>query len=48
MKFKRVSVGGKIFGDNETDDFTDEELIEEYRSAPVSQNYLIWRLNYTL
>ncbi|VDP48947.1 unnamed protein product [Heligmosomoides polygyrus] len=38
MKFKRVSVGGKIFGDNETDDFTDEELIEEYRSAPKSQN----------
>ncbi|KJH47798.1 phospholipid-translocating P-type ATPase, flippase [Dictyocaulus viviparus] len=38
MKFKRVSVAGQIFGDNETDEFSDEKLINYYRNEPVSAN----------
>nr|CDJ87636.1 ATPase domain containing protein [Haemonchus contortus] len=38
MKFKRVSVAGRIFGDNETDEFNDEELVDEYRDAPESES----------
>ncbi|PIO58547.1 hypothetical protein TELCIR_20014, partial [Teladorsagia circumcincta] len=38
MKFKRVSVAGRVFGDNETDEFDDDALIEEYRYAPLTKN----------
>ncbi|KAJ1359226.1 amino acid transporter tat1 [Parelaphostrongylus tenuis] len=31
MKFKQISVAGEIFGDNESDEFADEELISRYR-----------------
>ncbi|KAK6043321.1 hypothetical protein COOONC_19174 [Cooperia oncophora] len=37
MKFKRVSVAGRVYGDNETDEFHDEGLIEEYRYAPSTK-----------
>ncbi|KAK6027057.1 phospholipid-translocating P-type ATPase, flippase [Ostertagia ostertagi] len=37
MKFKRVSVAGRLFGDNETDEFDDDSLVEEYRYAPLTK-----------
>ncbi|KAK6741578.1 hypothetical protein RB195_009443 [Necator americanus] len=36
MKFKRVSVAGLMFGDNEGDEFADEDLVNRYREAPTS------------
>ncbi|KIH44627.1 hypothetical protein ANCDUO_25347 [Ancylostoma duodenale] len=36
MKFKRVSVAGQMYGDNETDEFADEDLVNRYRAAPSS------------
>ncbi|CAI5443943.1 unnamed protein product [Caenorhabditis angaria] len=33
MKFKRVSVGRKNYGNNEDDEFDDETLLEDYRSG---------------
>lgn len=36
MKFKRVSVAGQMYGDNETDEFADEDLVNRFRDAPVS------------
>ncbi|VDK57851.1 unnamed protein product [Cylicostephanus goldi] len=35
MKFKRVSVAGMMFGDNENDEFCDESLVNRYRNDPV-------------
>ncbi|KHJ82450.1 hypothetical protein OESDEN_17856, partial [Oesophagostomum dentatum] len=34
MKFKRVSVAGQMFGDNEADEFSDENLVNRYREDP--------------
>ncbi|VDM83110.1 unnamed protein product [Strongylus vulgaris] len=36
MKFKRVSVSGMMFGDNERDEFADEDLVNRYREDPAS------------
>ncbi|VDM53665.1 unnamed protein product [Angiostrongylus costaricensis] len=36
MKFKQISVAGEIFGDNESDEFADEEVINRYRTDPTS------------
>ncbi|KAE9417253.1 hypothetical protein Angca_007598, partial [Angiostrongylus cantonensis] len=36
MKFKQISVAREIFGDNESDEFSDEELINRYRIDPTS------------
>ncbi|EYC27863.1 hypothetical protein Y032_0008g224 [Ancylostoma ceylanicum] len=34
MKFKRASVAGQMYGDNETDEFADQDLVNQYRQAP--------------
>ncbi|GMT17548.1 hypothetical protein PFISCL1PPCAC_8845, partial [Pristionchus fissidentatus] len=36
MKWKRASVGGVSYGDSESDEFSDEKLIADYKSAPDS------------
>ncbi|VDL66436.1 unnamed protein product [Nippostrongylus brasiliensis] len=38
MTFKRISVAGKIFGHNSTEEFADNRLLEEYRYAPSTKN----------
>ncbi|VDL81336.1 unnamed protein product [Nippostrongylus brasiliensis] len=38
MKFKRISVAGKVFGDNDTDEFSDPNLVKEFQLAPKSQS----------
>uniref|UniRef100_A0A0K0DN76 Phospholipid-transporting ATPase n=1 Tax=Angiostrongylus cantonensis TaxID=6313 RepID=A0A0K0DN76_ANGCA len=41
MKFKQISVAREIFGDNESDEFSDEELINRYRLDPVASGVAI-------
>lgn len=38
MKFKRLYVAGRVFGDNEADEFADHQLIDAYQMAPESQS----------
>lgn len=35
MKFKRISVGGNNYGDNDHDEFMDNRLMDTYRNEPV-------------
>uniref|UniRef100_A0A1I7XTK0 P-type phospholipid transporter n=1 Tax=Heterorhabditis bacteriophora TaxID=37862 RepID=A0A1I7XTK0_HETBA len=37
MKFKRISVGGTNYGDNENDEFCDESIIQQYKEDPLSE-----------